>query len=98
MQTLGRQAHYAQVLSSTLFFCSSWSTGQESVELGFSLKRKVDVNLLLMTNSKRCGAQNQLVTTQYSVIHYYTIDHVTHLMKNQQSDMWYLHNEHVPEI
>ena len=28
---------------------------------------------------------------QYSVVHRYAIDHVTHLMTNQQLDMWYLH-------
>ena len=55
------------------------------------------MNVLLMTNSKGYGAQNQLVTTQYSIVCYYGIDHVTHLMTDQQSDMWYLHNEHVSE-
>ena len=56
------------------------------------------MNLLLMANSKEYGAQNQLVATQYSAVRYYGIDHVTHLMTDQQSDMWYLHNDHVPEF
>ena len=54
------------------------------------------MNLLL--NSKEYGARNQLVATQYSTVRYYGIDHVTHLMTDQQSDMWYLHNERVPEL
>ena len=52
---------------------------------------------LLMTIFKGCGAQNQLVSTQCSIVDSYASDHVTHLMTNQWSDMWYLHNEHVPE-
>ena len=36
-----------------------------------------------MTNSKEYEAQNQLVASQCSVVHYYAIDHVTHLMTNQ---------------
>ena len=55
-------------------------------QLGFSLGRKVDVNLFHMTNSKGRRAQNQLVATQYSVVDCYAIDHVTHLMTTQQSD------------
>ena len=55
------------------------------------------VFFLLMTTSKGRGAQNQLVATQCSVVDSYASDHVTHLMTNQWSDMWYLHNEHVPE-
>ena len=50
-----------------------------------------------MTISKGRGAQNQMVATQCSVVDSYASDHVTHLMTNQWSDVWYLDNEHVPE-